>query len=110
MFGVNLFVNFTNVFVPSQTWSTNLCRTYVRAFWAKNNDSPYIYGHTRNEPFLRKYVRGKRNIQHEWIYRKPNEFKRMRRHGWEHKFATPEGRLKIMKKYLEKSPYLTETI
>ena len=32
------------------------------------------------------------------------------RQGYEQLMKTPQGRLKIMKKYLEKSPYLGEVI
>lgn len=110
MIGVPQLVNLTSRFLkPCQGWSTNSCRTYVKAFWTKNNDSPYIVGHTRNPPKMRAYVRNQRNIRIQWQFQKPNEFKRMRQ-GYEQLMKTPQGRLKIMKKYLEKSPYLGEVI
>ena len=57
------FMSFSSrILVPSLNWSTNLCRSYVRAFWAKNNDSPFIHGHKRNPPKMGNYVRGKRNV------------------------------------------------
>ena len=43
-------------------------------------------------------------------YYKPNEFKRMRRIGYDTLMKTPQGRLKIMKKYLERNPYLGEAM
>ena len=57
------FMSFSSrILVPSLNWSTNFCRSYVRAFWAKNNDSPFIHGHKRNPPKMGNYVRGKRNV------------------------------------------------
>ena len=59
------FMSFSSrILAPSLNWSTNFCRNYVRAFWAKNNDSPFIVGHTRNPPKMGNYVRGKRNVMH----------------------------------------------
>jgi len=105
------FMSFSSrILVPSLNWSTNFCRSYVRAFWAKNNDSPFIHGHKRNPPKMGNYVRGKRNILFRKEYYKPNEFKRMRRIGYDTLMKTPQGRLKIMKKYLERNPYLGEAM
>jgi len=105
------FMSFSSrILAPSLNWSTNFCRNYVRAFWAKNNDSPFIVGHTRNPPKMGNYVRGKRNILFRKDYYKPTEFKRMRRLGYDTLMKTPQGRLKIMKKYLEKNPYLGEAM
>jgi len=105
------FMSFsTRILVPSLNWSTNFCRNYVRAFWVKNNDSPFIVGHTRNPPKMGGYVRNQRNINFRKEHYKPNEFKRMRRLGYDTLMKTPQGRIKIMKKYLEKNPYLGECI
>jgi len=88
--------------------SINSQRTYVRNFWAENNDYKGIHGHTRNLPKQYGYTRTKRNMVRE-IHR-PTEIKRIRVYGWDAMMSTPSGRVRIMKKYLEKSPFLAECI
>ena len=41
---------------------------------------------------------------------RPTEIKRIRVYGWDAMMSTPSGRVRIMKKYLEKSPFLAECI
>ena len=62
MFGINTFVNLSRALNPSQAWSKTFSRSYVRNFWEKNNGSPFIHGHKRNEPWLGKFVSNKRNV------------------------------------------------
>ena len=62
MFGINTFVNLSRALNPSQAWSKTSSRSYVRNFWEKNNGSPFIHGHKRNEPWLGKFVSNKRNV------------------------------------------------
>jgi len=88
--------------------SINSQRTYVRNFWEENNDYKGIPGHTRNPPKMFGYTRSKRNMVRE-IHR-PTEIKRIRVKGWDAEMSTPSGRVRIMKKYLEKSPFLAECI
>ena len=41
---------------------------------------------------------------------RPSEIKRIRVRGYDAMMSTPSGRIRMMKKYLEKSPFLAECI
>ena len=87
----------------------NVTRSYVKAFWEENNDCKGIHGHVRNPPKRGGHkLNNTRKIRLE-VHR-PSEIKRIRRMGFDHLMETPAGRIRIMKKYLEKSPFLAECI
>merc|ERR1711971_1144891 len=89
--------------------AVNVERSYVKAFWAQNNEYNGLKGHTRNPPKMGGYtLNSTRKIKRE-VHR-PSEIKRIRHRGYDHLMKTPSGRIWMMKKYLEKSPFLAECI
>ena len=54
--------------------SINSQRTYVRNFWAENNDYKGIHGHTRNLPKQYGYTRTKRNVSSPVLKDKESDF------------------------------------
>merc|ERR1712083_266848 len=82
-------------------------RSYVRSFWVENNDYKGIPGNVRNPPKHGGHtLNSTRKIKRE-VHR-PSEIKRLRSKGFDALMTTPSGRITIMKKYLEKSPFLAE--
>ena len=55
-------VSFQNFLAPTNVVSLNIQRTYVRNFWAKNNDYKGIPGIKRNPPKMYGYTYSKRNV------------------------------------------------
>ena len=55
-------VSFQNFLAPTNVVSLNIQRTYVRNFWAKNNDYKGIPGIKRNPPKMYGYTYNKRNV------------------------------------------------
>jgi len=87
----------------------NVARSYVKAFWEENNDYKGMHGHMRPPPKRGGYtMNNTRKIRRE-VHR-PSEIKRIRHRGFDQMMETPSGRIHIMKKYLEKSPFLAECI
>ena len=120
-------VSFQNFLAPTNVVSLNIQRTYVRNFWAKNNDYKGIPGIKRNPPKMYGYTYSKRNVSFivnttkkfadSFSYfqmvrdiHRPSEIKRIRVKGYDAMMSTPSGRIRMMKKYLEKSPFLAECI
>lgn len=102
-------IGFNFLSTKSKLPTVNVERSYVKAFWAQNNDYKGLKGHTRNPPKMGGYtLNNTRKIKRE-VHR-PSEIKRIRHRGYDHLMKTPSGRIWMMKKYLEKSPFLAECI